>query len=89
MPPQSNPSLDECYELVEEVKKMYVTEEDKDAVLSLKQWHEDVFSTFEMREDHMAGLIRGEDASWHSKPAKRSSDGPSELRRDDGAHETS
>lgn len=53
-------SLDECYELVEEMKKMYAGEEDKDAVLGLRQWHENIYAAFDMREEHMAKLIRGE-----------------------------
>lgn len=60
MPPQGNFSLDECYELVEEMKKMYSGDEDRDTVLSLRQWHEDIYTTFDAREEHMAKLIRGE-----------------------------
>ena len=59
MGPQCNVSLDECYELVEEMKKMYAGEEDKDAVLSLRMWHERIYGAFDMREEHMAKLIRG------------------------------
>lgn len=39
---------------------MYGGEEDKDAVLSLRQWQEDIYTAYDAREEHMAKLIRGE-----------------------------
>ena len=59
MPPAAQISLDECYDLVEDTKKMYAGTEDADQALRMRRWQDDVFAAFKQRDNHMATLIRG------------------------------
>ena len=60
MAPASHPSsLDECLDLVDDMKKMYAGNEDANLALRMRRWQEDIFAAFKQRDNHMATLIRG------------------------------
>ena len=60
-----NPPIDateaafrECYELVEEMTKIYASDEDVLRVRQIEQAREEILRTCHAREEHMAGVIK-------------------------------
>lgn len=59
MPSAGVTSLDECYELAHEMRKIFASGEDADTVVGLRRWQDDIFTAFNIREAHVSEVIRG------------------------------
>jgi hypothetical protein len=55
----ATPSLEECFELMEEMRRIYSTDEDAIKVAELKATRAHIAAACAAREAHMAELIKG------------------------------